>query len=52
MKWVNPRLHKLYDELRRELLTVPFYGEKADSKAVFKIICGHEKEVMYHVNNL
>lgn len=29
MKWVNPRLHKLYDELRRELLTVPFYGEQA-----------------------
>lgn len=28
MKWVNPRLHKMYDELRRELLSVPFYQEK------------------------
>lgn len=25
MKWVNPRLHKMYDELRDELMTVPFY---------------------------
>lgn len=28
MKWVNPRLHKMYDELRSELLSVPFYKEK------------------------
>lgn len=28
MKWVNPRLHKMYDELRSELLSVPFYREK------------------------
>lgn len=27
MKWVNPKLHKLYDELRAELMTVPFYRE-------------------------
>ena len=27
MKWVNPKLHKMYDELRRELMTVPFYQE-------------------------
>lgn len=27
MKWVNPKLHKMYDELRRELLTVPYYQE-------------------------
>ena len=25
MKWVNPKLHKMYDELRNELMTVPFY---------------------------
>ena len=25
MDCVNPKLHKMYDELRRELLTVPFY---------------------------
>ena len=24
-KWVNPKLHKLYLELRQELLTVTFY---------------------------
>lgn len=27
MKWVDPRLHKIYDELRNELMTVPFYQE-------------------------
>lgn len=25
MKWVDPKLHKMYDELRNELMTVPFY---------------------------
>lgn len=28
MRWVNPRLHKMYDEIRKELMTVPFYQEK------------------------
>lgn len=28
MKWVNPRLHKMYDELRSELLSVPFYRKR------------------------
>ena len=27
MKWVNPKLHKMYDEIRRELMSVPFYQE-------------------------
>ena len=27
MKWVDPKLHKLYDKLRNELMTVPFYQE-------------------------
>lgn len=27
MQWVNPRLHKMYDELRKELLSVPYYKE-------------------------
>lgn len=26
MKWVNPKLHKMYDELRRELMSVEFYS--------------------------
>lgn len=25
MKWVDPKLHKMYDTLRNELMTVPFY---------------------------
>ena len=25
MKYVNPKLHKRYDDLRRELMSVPFY---------------------------
>lgn len=27
MKWVNPKLHKMYDELRAELMSVPYYAE-------------------------
>ena len=27
MQFVNPRLHKMYDEIRSELLGVPFYQE-------------------------
>ena len=27
MRWVNPRLHKMYDEIRAELMTVPFYQQ-------------------------
>lgn len=27
MKWVDPKLHKMYDELRAELMSVPFYQE-------------------------
>ena len=32
MKWVNPRLHKMYDELRSELLSVPYYKEKSKER--------------------
>ncbi len=28
MQWVDPKLHKMYDELRAELMAVPFYREK------------------------
>ena len=28
-KWVNPKLHKMYDEIRRELMTVPYYQKRA-----------------------
>lgn len=28
MKWVDPKLHKMYDEIRNELLTVDFYREQ------------------------
>lgn len=27
-KWVNPKLHKMYDEIRRELMSVPFYSSE------------------------
>ena len=30
MSMVNPRLHKMYDELRRELMSVEFYQEMAE----------------------
>lgn len=28
MSWVNPKLHKFYEEIRSELMSVPFYQEK------------------------
>lgn len=28
MKWVDPKLHKMYDTLRAELLSVPYYANK------------------------
>lgn len=28
MKWVDPRLHKMYDRLRNELMTVAWYQER------------------------
>lgn len=34
MQWVNPKLHKMYDKLRRELLSVPYYFEKAFGKTM------------------
>ena len=34
MNCVNPKLHKMYDRLRRELLAVPYYAEEWE-----KIIC-------------
>lgn len=27
MKWVNPKLHKMYDRLRAELMEVPYYSQ-------------------------
>lgn len=33
MQWVNPKLHKMYDELRRELMSVSFYENKKNSLA-------------------
>lgn len=34
MKWVNLKLHKMYDEIRNELMTVDFYknGEKKEEE--------------------
>lgn len=44
MKWVNPKLHKMYDELRRELMTVPFYQEMTkDTWIPDKIGCDNFK---------
>ena len=30
MKLVNPKLHKMYDELRAELMSIPYYQELCD----------------------
>ena len=34
MSTVNPKLHKMYDELRAELMSVPFYQEKENYHSV------------------
>lgn len=34
MKYVNPRLHKMYDALRAELMSVPYYQELAKKLVV------------------
>lgn len=34
MKWVDPKLHKMYDRLRGELMTVPYYQKMARSYCV------------------
>lgn len=31
MQYVNPKLHKMYDRLRNELITVPFYANKLNN---------------------
>lgn len=33
MQYVDPKLHKMYDELRAELMSVPFYQEMAKNLA-------------------
>lgn len=32
MKWVDPKMHKLYDRLRSELMSVPYYQELAQKR--------------------
>ena len=32
MKLVNPKLHKMYDELRTELMSIDFYQKLAEKK--------------------
>ena len=30
MKWVDPKIHKLYDKLRAELMSIPYYKDLAN----------------------
>ena len=39
MKWVDPKLHKKYDSLRAELLSVPFYAEMKNKMLLNKNNC-------------
>lgn len=39
MAMVNPKLHKMYNELRDELMTVPFYQQMVKQVSM-KVICG------------
>ena len=32
MKLVNPKLHKMYDELRAELMSIPYYQDLYKNK--------------------
>lgn len=35
MRWVNPRLHKMYDEIRKELMTVPMVKHNGNCKNLY-----------------
>lgn len=37
-KWVNPKLHKMYDEIRRELMSVPFYTSEEYLDSIKEVI--------------
>lgn len=37
-KWVNPKLHKMYDEIRRELMSVPFYASEEYIESIKEVI--------------
>ena len=39
MKWVNPKLHKMYDRLRAELMEVPYYSTEESSIMGLSLIC-------------
>lgn len=37
-KWVNPKLHKMYDEIRRELMSVPFYTSEEYLESIKEVM--------------
>lgn len=37
-KWVNPKLHKMYDEIRRELMSVPFYSSEEYLESIKEVM--------------
>lgn len=37
-KWVNPKLHKMYDEIRRELMSVPFYTSEEYIESIKEVM--------------
>lgn len=37
-KWVNPKLHKMYDEIRRELMSVPFYASEEYLESIKEVM--------------
>ena len=37
-KWVNPKLHKMYDEIRRELMSVPFYASEEYIESIKEVM--------------
>lgn len=37
-KWVNPKLHKMYDEIWRELMSVPFYASEEYIESIKEVM--------------
>ena len=37
-KWVNPKLHKMYDEIRRELMSVLFYSSEEYLESIKEVM--------------
>ena len=46
MEWVDDKLHKYYDDLRSEMMSVPYYQQRAKDLLTGKIQLGEKTDSM------